>query len=346
MGATDGRLYKYNGSIDGGGTIACHIRTASRDQGNARKRFHYGDIELDYDSDCQVLQFKAGFDDHSWFSLLATGFEQLIGFRRSVADINEGKGQYAFNIGLDITWTQNDGIPRLNFWETSYLDKPVLTKQRVTDWTDAGYEGPKFFQGFRLRSDTLGVARQVVVHADGSVAHDFAGPNATLNEINHTNERKHDYSFVNPFISHLVRFHPQDENWWRFFEIEWIFEPAPALVKYWETQETTHDLHGFFHHRDCYVPLISSAAATLTITADGSAFTYTVPSTSSAFSKEYLVLQPMKAKQVKYRLEETTAGLRLFQRDCEFRVRQWGKPGPYEIKRPFGDLSRINGARI
>ncbi len=339
MGATDGRLYKYNTQVDGGGTIACHIRTASRDQGNARARFHYGDVEMDYDSDCQLVNVKAGFDDFSYFSVLATGFVRLIGFRRSVLDIESGKGQYAYNIGLDIQWTQSDGIPKFNFWEPSYLVKPVLTRKRVTDWADDGYTGAKFVQGFILQADTLAQDRSLAVHSDGGAVEETF-------TINHSGEREIAYSFETPFITHMLRTHPTDDDFWRIFNIRWIWEPAPELVPVWETQEGSWEFPGFFHHRDCYIPAISSGASTLTITVDGTAVSYTIPTTAGAYLKQYLVLQPMKGKYAKYRIVGPSTGIRIFQKDLTVRCRGWGDKGPYRVLQPFGDLSRINGARI
>lgn len=339
MGGTDGRIYKYNTARDGGGTIACHIRTSARDQGNARARYHYGDVELDYDSDCQLVEAKAGFDDFSYFSVLATGFVRRIGFRRSVLDIESGKGQYAYNIGLDLQWDQNDGIPKFNFWEASYLLKPVLSRKRVTDWTADGYDGAKFVQGFVLQADTLGVDRSVAVESDGgSVEETFT--------VNHSGELEQAYSFTTPFITHMLRMHPSDDDFWRHFKVRWIWEPAPELVQYWETQEGSWEFPGFFHHRDCYIPAIASGASTLTITVDGSAFNYTIPDTAGAYLKQYLVLQPMKGKYAKYRIVGPSTGIRVFQRDLNIRAKGWGDTGPYKVIQPFGDLSRVNGARI
>jgi hypothetical protein len=341
LGCSDGRIRLYDGASDSDGEtgITCHIRTSSRDQGNPRARYHYGDVELDYDSQCQSLTIKAGFDDFSYLSTLASGFVRKQGYRRSVLDIESGKGQYAFNIGLDLVWTQTDGLSKFNFWEPSYLVKPVLTRKRATDWSDDGYLGAKFVQGFILQADTLGQDRTVAIESDGgSVQQTFT--------VNHDGEYEVPYSFTTPFISHMLRAHPTDDDYWRIFNFRWIWEPAPELVKYWETQEGKWDFTGFWHHRDAYLGLLSSAAATLTVTVDGTDYTYTVPSTSGVYSRPYLVLQPMKGKYAKYKISEPTSGLRLFQKDCEIRAKSWGANTPYQILQPFGDLSRERGARI
>jgi hypothetical protein len=339
LGSAGGRIYRYFGSTDGEGDITGHVRTSSRDQGNARARYHYGDIELDYDSQCQSLTVKAGFDDFTYLSTLATGFVQLQGYRRSVLDIENGKGQYAYNIGLDIVWTQVDGLSKYNFWECSFLPKPVLSRKRVTDWEDDGYTGAKFVQGFILQADTLGQDRTMAVESDGgSVEETFT--------INHDGEYEKAYSFATPFITHMLRAHPTDDDYWRPFKFRWIWEPAPELVKYWETQEGKWDFTGFFHHRDCYLAAMLTNAATFTVTVDGTDYTYTLPSTAGAYSRQYLPLQHMKGKYAKYKISEPTAGLRLFQKDCEINAKSWGSDGPYQVLQPFGDLSRMNGARI
>lgn len=347
MGTGIGQLARYGEHGDMGSTVASHVRTGARDHGDARPRAHYGDAELDYDSDCEELTVKLGFDGYKFWSATETTGLNLHGRRRSIIDIEDGKGQYAANVGIDIVWNGAAGTPKLYYWEPSYIVKPEVTRQRVTDWTDLGYKGAKFLQGFRLTADTLAVARVINVEAEDGSAQNFIGPTGTVNEVNHDGERIEAYSFVTPFITHQVRLWPTGEKFWREFgEVEWVWEPAPELVRHWITQETTHDLKGFFHHRDSYIPLISTAAVVYTITVDGTDYTYSVPSTAGAYLKQYLVLQPMKGKYAKYSLTCASAGFRLFQRDCEVRVKAWGQGGPYLVKMPFGDVSRIKGAAI
>lgn len=337
MGSSDGKLFVYGGYSDNGADIAGRVRPGAKDLGDTRARYHFGDVWLDYDSDCESIIWEIGFDNYTFFSEEITSVVDLTGRQQSIGDINSGTGQYARNIGLDIEWTVNAAQLKLYAWEPSFLPKPELTILRVTDWTDCAYKGDKFFQGCRVNADTLGAARTIQIHSDG-------GTVAKSLTVTHSGELIKPYSWT-PFITHMVRFLPTDVNGWRLFDVEWIWEPAPDLTENWVTQETTYDLQGFLHHRDAYVAAVSSAAITWNITVDGTAHTYTIPSTASAYLKQYVVLQPMKGKYAKHSLTSPSP-FRLFLKDCEVRVKSWGDPGPYQVKLPFGDFSRQIGARI
>jgi hypothetical protein len=53
----------------------------------------------------------------------------------------------------------------------------------------------------------------------------------------------------------------------------------------------------------------------------------------------------MKAKWHSYRVTNP-GGVRLFIRDTCVFVKEWGNAGPYIGMHPFGDDSRVSGARI
>ena len=337
MGTDVGQVVKYGGTLDLDTAIDGQIRTGGRDFDDPRPRKFIGDILADFDPNCDDIDFKAGFDNFTFFTDLQSTGALSRGRRRVVFDLNSGLGQMAFNIGLNITWSATEGRPIFYLWEPSYIPKPELTVKRVTDWHDATYEGAKFVQGFILKADTLGLDRTLAIQSDdGTVQQTFT--------INFNGESEKAFSFTTPFISHLLREHPTDSDFWRMFSIRYVWEPAPELTYNWITQETTHDFRGYLHHRDAYIALISSDDTALTITVDGTAFNYTVPN-QAGYGKPYMVLQPMKGKFVKYSLVSVN-GIRLFQRDTSVSVKPWGDPGPYLQKQPFGDLSRINGARI
>ena len=337
MGTDIGTLLEYGGTADVDVAIDGQIRSGARDMDDPRPRKFWGDIQVDFDPNCDAITFKGGFDNFTFFSDLQETGADSSGRRRVVFDINGGLGQYAFNIGLDITWSATLGRPIFYLWEPSWVPKPELTVKRVTDWHDAEYAGAKFVQGFILKADTLGQDRTLAIQSDeGTVQQTFT--------INHNGEVEKPYSFTAPFITHLLREHPTDQEFWRMFQIRYIWEPAPELTFNWITQETTHDFRGFWHHRDGYIALISSDTVTLTITVDGTAFHYSIAS-QGGYGKPYLVFQPMKGKYATYSLV-SEAGFRLFQRDTAIAVKPWGDSGPYLQKMPFGDVSRISGARI
>jgi hypothetical protein len=72
----------------------------------------------------------------------------------------------------------------------------------------------------------------------------------------------------------------------------------------------------------------------------------TIPNSGGVYRKTYLILPPNKAKLYTYSLINSPAGFRLFKKDCEVRVKQWGSTGPYIPFNPFGGPHRADGASI
>lgn len=344
VGSIDGIIGAFGGSTDFGQPIGSRVRTGAWDCGDPRPRKKWGDIEVDLDTQCDVLSIQVGLDNFSYFATTSTTGLNFTGRRRVTVDINSGLGQYAYNLGLDISWVNAaDSIPILYFWIPTWIPEPELTALRATDFEDCGYPGAKFMQGFKLRADTLNVARTVQVLDELGVAHSY-----TPNTILHPREQTIAYSFDVPFITHLVRMLPLDADFWRIQGIEWVFEPLPELVETWETQQTTHDFPSWFHHRDLYLPIISSDVVTLvvrTVENPAGPFTYTKASTGGQYDRGYFPVKPMKALAVSYRLT-SPAGFRVFAKDLTVNVKAWGSPGPFVAKQPFGDVSRVVGARI
>lgn len=346
MGTTNGWIATFSETAqdsDFGNPINWQVMTGSFDTGDPRPRKHWGDVEIDIDSVCNEIDVQVGFDNFTSLSALATGSFNQNGRHRVLGDINAGRGQYGFNLGILLTGSTTSGQPVFYMWGPSWLSKPELTAKRVTDWTDCGYPGAKFIQGFKLRADTLNTARTVQVLDDSNTAHSYTPSTITMN-----GEQTIAYSFNTPFISHLVRFAPTDSSFWRIEGIEWIWNVAPELVTTWQTQETTHDLSGWLCHRDAYLPVISSGVVTLTVNAIGnplSPFTYTVASTAGLYDKIYKSLQAMKCRAASYSLT-SPAGFRVFEKDIEIRVKQFGSTGKFLSKMPMGDLSRNTGAKI
>ncbi len=233
--------------------------------------------------------------------------------------------------------------PKLYFWEPAFLERPEDTEMRATDWEDGGLEGAKFLQGFVLEADTQGVDKVIKVQGDQADLQTYT--------INHNGQQIKPYVFDPTQIASLLRIISPDGVDWRYFGVRWIWEPVPELVTYYETQGTTHDLSGYQFLKDGYISLISTADVTLTINVDGVNFVYTIPSTGGLYKKNYILFginsstgQTLKGKLYTYILA-STAGFRLFQKDCEVRVHSWGS-GDYQVRQPFGETSRVYGARI
>lgn len=233
--------------------------------------------------------------------------------------------------------------PKLYYWEPSYLERPEDTFLRATDWENAGYQGLKFVQGFILEADTEGDTRQIMIQGDQN--------DIELITINHNGQIQKPYSLNIPVQAHLLRILPMDTSvHWRLFHVRWVYEPAPEFAKEWKTQGTDHDIPGFMFLKDIYIAHNSTQDITLRITVDGALFTYTIPNSGGQFKKDYLLLalanSGLALKGTLFTYELTSpAPFQLFQKDCEVRVHAWAG-GDYMVKLPFGDISRVNGARI
>ena len=210
----------------------------------------------------------------------------------------------------------------------------------IPDYNDDGRQGEKFYQGFVLTADTGGnTVNLAMVTDDGALQ--------GVIPITHNGKQERPYSFT-PYIGHQLHLVP--DNPLRFFSIRWVWEPSPELVSNWVTQLSSLGQRGFFHQRDCYIALQSTAAVTLLMTFDlGNSTTgtrsYTIASTGGVFLKQYLVLQAVKGKLVSFSLT-SSAPFRLFVKDSEMRIKPWGSNEAYQVVKPFGGESMSVGAAI
>jgi len=305
----------------------------------------FGDTLIDVDADggagVTVLAGYNRFSDTPDPSVVVNA--GVVGRNPYPLDIEGGFGYLATDVSLDLSWvTAASTVPVMYLWQPSFLPKTDSSIRRITDWDDCGYAGAKFIQGVILRCDTFGVNRRVQVQYDGGIV------GLTLT-VNHNGEVEKAYPGVGdpwvPFIGHLVRLLPVDGLDWLFYGARFVWEPSPELVTRWITQPTTHDLSGYQHLKDGFIPYMSTADVTLTVTLDGVPYVYTLPNSGGEYVKHYLLFQPKKFRWAEYSAI-STAGFRVFERDMEIRVKAWGSTGPYNIVRPFGDVSRVAGARI
>lgn len=232
--------------------------------------------------------------------------------------------------------------PKIYFWEPSYLDRPEDTFLRATDWDAAGYQGLKFVQGLIIEADTEGQTREILLQGDQTDIETIT--------INHDGQLEKPYSLNQPVLRHLLRLLPTDDAFWRLFNVRWVYEPAPEYAREWKTQGTDHDIPGFQFLKDGYIAHASTADITFNVTVDDITFTYTIPHSSGEYVKTYLVfdIKPSgrTTKGTLFTYELTSVNpFQLYQKDCEVRVHDWSG-GEYLVKQPFGDISRVYGARI
>jgi hypothetical protein len=346
MGAGNGKAYSATGTSDDGTTIVLQLRTPSDDGGDPRAVKQWGDMITDLDpANIAVngITIQPGFDNHS-VTVAATALPAAATTVRTQygIDLGAGSGQLRRNISIFITASSTTATPKFYLWEPSALVRPENTLRRASDWDDGGHPGAKWVQGIVIEADSIDVAKSVLVQSDNGT-NGAVQTEATLT-VRHNGQSEIAYSWT-PFRAHLLRLLGNDAIDWRLFRWKWIFEPEPELALNWVTQSVSHGLQGYQFMRDGYITLLSTTTVTLTITVDGTAFSYTIASTAGAVRKIYVPFQVMKGKSWAYSLT-ATAGLRVYKSACEVRVKQWGGNAPFQSVNPFGGLHAVDGAAI
>lgn len=226
-------------------------------------------------------------------------------------------------------------------FRVSYIfDKYPEKSRLVTPYSNDGTPGAKFIQGALIHA--VGSDDACIVQYDG----DQSLPD-TLN-LDHpgTSLSTKAYSFPTPFIAHDLRLAPSKPI--RIDKVKWVWEPIPEETRYWKTEITSHGIEGWQFLKDGYLAYIG-AEWNLRILVDGVPHDYRIPGATD-YTKYYLILsldasvnRTLKGKLFQY--EASGGPIRLFKKDCEFRVHAW-KGEDYRVVHPFGGDSFTSGADI
>jgi hypothetical protein len=320
----------WNGSASV--SVSCAAATREWDGGDVRASEQWGDLWLyalpaSSALTCQPMSLGAAVGSPTTIaksssqqqSPISLGGETLLDF-----------------LGLLVTWadTYSGGslATTLNAWQPSYISKPETIADRYTDWYDGGTEAAKYVQGFLLHADTGNVVKGLAVYdGDSLAAHSFAPA------VQHNGESIKAYSFNVPFIAHTMRLQPTDQTPWRFFDVDWIFEPTPEMAETWTTQATSFGFNGYSHIQRIVAAYAATAAVTLTITAfDGtSPAIITLPSTSGAYHKLLQVCTFNKGQLYQFSAS-SSAPFQLFLDDFEVLVGSWSRQGAYLTWKSLG----------
>lgn len=129
------------------------------------------------------------------------------------------------------------------------------------------------------------------------------------------------------------------------YQYEILYRHEPTETTHWELPSTSMGMEGWFHLRDGYIMLRSTAPVTLTINPRGGTIqTFVLPSTGGLKQKMYFQMAANKAKNFSFALD-SSAVFRVYQQECEIRIKQWlsnlgykNVPiiGAEQVGRPFG----------
>jgi hypothetical protein len=116
----------------------------------------------------------------------------------------------------------------------------------------------------------------------------------------------------------------------------WIVQPAKMIAL--TTLGADMELEGYGHIRQILAAWISTTPITLTITVfDGqSPAPVTIPSSGGVYKKQYFPLSPNKGMLYSF-AASSTAPFQLFLDDFEIHVGAWGRTGPYNILKNWGE---------
>jgi hypothetical protein len=130
-----------------------------------------------------------------------------------------------------------------------------------------------------------------------------------------------------------------------FYQYETIYRHEPTETTHWELPRSSMGFEGFFHIRDIYMVLRSSADVTLTVTPDNSPpQTFVLPNTGGAKNTIYFKLAASKSTSYAFALD-SAAPFRVYADEIEVRAKQWLTKlgyknipiiGREQVGKPFG----------
>lgn len=345
LGTGRGASYEMSAtaSKDDGQIISCLMRTREEDWGDTRAQKQIGDVIFDINPGGQQIFLTLAYDQNASFTNLTNISAGLTTRDIFIRDVGTtGAGTLHRSCQAVISWLggfTGNGLPKLYEWQPAALIKPEATQKRATDWDNGGFPGAKWLQGCRITGDTYNVVKDLTIEIDD-------GNVGALIQMQADGEQIKAFSWP-PVVTHQMRILGGDQDDWRFMGVEWVFEPEPELVTWWETQYTNMDYPGFLHIREMLIAYRSISDIDLTVIIDGvSTGPYVLSNSGGQRVKNYFSLEAHKGKYYTFRFT-SDFGFSLYLKDLEVRAGAWGRNDMYIIQHPFGDLSRTQGgARI
>lgn len=117
------------------------------------------------------------------------------------------------------------------------------------------------------------------------------------------------------------------------------FAVQPARTLAFVTFGSSYGITGFMHIQQLAIAYVATAPVTITITSyDGqSPAAFTIPSTGGAYQKAIFQLTPNKGQLYRFAWS-SAAQFQVFLDDCEIHVGEWGRSGPYMVRKDMGGI--------
>lgn len=159
-------------------------------------------------------------------------------------------------------------------------------------------------------------------------------------------------------VEFLIEFNSDQATHPILYQIDTLWRPEPAAVVHWETRESSYGIPGYLHIRDAYVCIRSNDTVTLTVTIDNTVQqTYTIPTTGGLRQKVYIPFQANKGRLYHFAFDSpnstagqsgednfgdiTPAAFRIYEQDCELRVKPFVTSLGYQVIKAWGAESQL-----
>ena len=228
----------------------------------------------------------------------------------------------------------NPGLLYNHRWHTD--PEPSEQANWNQNFSIYGTRADKYLKAIIFECDTFGQTKQVRVEVDNTLVE-------TL-QVTANGRLVVQKTLTQQRLGRVWRILPADTNPGRLYTVQPIFDEEPFQLDRWETQETNHNLPGWFYPLDGHVTLKSTATVTLAITLQinqrGTLVTeeYEIPSTAGAKVRTFVGLRSNRGGKgvlIKYLLT-SSAPFFLYREETNVRIQPWGAPDAITVQ-PFGD---------
>jgi hypothetical protein len=225
----------------------------------------------------------------------------------------------------------NPGLLYSHRW---HLDaEPTEQANWIQNFTILGSRADKWLKAVIFECDTFGQNKSVTIEADGIVVETIT--------VNATGRKVIQRALTEQQLGRVWRMFPVDGNPGRLYSAQPIFDEEPFQLNRWETQETNHNLPGWFYPLYGHIVLKSTQDVVLTTVMSASQTgrliteTYVIPQTGGVKQRRYVTFRAGKGVLIKYLLTSPDPFF-LYRDETVVLVQPWGAAETITV-RPFGN---------
>jgi hypothetical protein len=224
----------------------------------------------------------------------------------------------------------NEGLLYTHRWHLQ--EEPSEQANWNQNFSIYGTRADKWLKAIIFECDTFGQTKNVQVEVDGAVVETLA--------VNANGRRVVQIALTEQRLGRVWRMFPADGNPGRLYTAQPVFDQEPFQLDRWETQETNHNLPGWFYLLYGHVTVKSTTEVVLTVHTQinqrGTVVSkeYRIPSTGGVKQRPFVTFEAVKGVLVRYVLT-SSAAFWLYREETTIVVQSWGSESP-TVVRPFG----------